>query len=122
MWDDAKYKRFSQLRDREWKGALTAEEKAELAAMTQELYDMEAAYLQPATERLEQETAQLRAELERVARHNQRLDALIRRKESLLAKVNAFIAEAEAEQEELQREYQAIRGEPALEEEVEVSR
>jgi ElaB/YqjD/DUF883 family membrane-anchored ribosome-binding protein len=116
MWDDTKRQRFHQLRDLEWQGALTAEEKAELSAMMQELCDMEAAYLQPATERLQQETAQLRSELEQALERNRRWDALIHRKQALIARVNEFVAETEAAREALQKEYQAIL------EEVEVSR
>jgi hypothetical protein len=36
------------------------------------------------------------------------LEGLIRRKEALLARVNAFVTEVEAEQEALQRAYQAM--------------
>ena len=108
MWNEAQYQRFQQLRDREWCGELTAEEKHELAAMMQELCDMEATYLQPATDRLQHETAQLQAELEQVLERNQQFNVLIHRKETLLARVQVFVAEAEAEHEALQQAYRAI--------------
>jgi hypothetical protein len=56
MWDETKRQRYNQLRDREWEGTHTAEEKTELATMMQEICGMEATYLQPATERLQQES------------------------------------------------------------------
>ena len=84
MWTDVQRQRFNHLRDREWRGTLTPEEQRKLAAMMQEICDMEATYLQPATDRLQHETAQLRAELEQVLRRNRQLDTLTQRKEALL--------------------------------------
>jgi hypothetical protein len=120
MWDNVKRQRYNHLRTREWEGMLTEAEQAELAAMTQELYDAEAVYLRPATERLQHDTAQLRTKLERVLERNRRLEALVRRKEALLARVEAFVGEAEAEQEALQRVYQAIMAGSSPEEDAEV--
>jgi len=94
MWDNAKRQRYNLLRHREWEGGLSTEEQTELAAMIQEISNLEATYLQPATERLQQETAQLHVELERTIERKRRLDGLIRRKEALLARVNAFVTEA----------------------------
>jgi hypothetical protein len=122
MWDETKRQRYNQLRDREWEGTLTAEETTELAAMMQEICDMEATYLQPATERLQQDTARWRTELEHVVERNGQLEALIRRKEALLARINAFIAEVTTEQEVLQQTYHTIMGDPPHTEEIEVSR
>jgi len=122
MWDEIKRQRYNQLRDREWEGTLTAAEKTELAARMQELCDMEATYLQPATERLQQETAHWRTELEHMVERNSQLVALVRRKEALLARINAFVAEVTTEQETLQQAYRTIMGEPPHPEEVEVSR
>jgi len=122
MWDETQRQRYNQLRDHEWEGTLTAEEKTELAAMMQEICDMEATYLQPATERLQQDTAHRRTELEHVVERNSQLAALIRRKEALLARINTFIAEVTTEQEVLQQAYSTIMGEPPHTEEIEVSR
>ena len=122
MWDKTKRQCYNHLRDREWEGTLTVEEKTELAAMMHELCDMEATYLQPATERLQQETAHWRTELEHVVERNAQLAALIRRKEALLARINAFIAEVATEQEVLWQAYRTIMGEPPHTEEVEVRR
>src|SRR5215470_1327229 len=122
MWDETKRQRYNQLRDREWQGTLTVEEKTELAAIMQELCDMEATYLQPATERLQQETAHWRTELAHVVERNAQLEVLIRRKEALLARINAFIAEVTTEQEALWQTYRTIMGEPPHTEEVESSR
>jgi hypothetical protein len=112
MWDETKRQRYNQLRDREWEGTLTAEEKTELATMMQEICNMEATYLQPATERVQQDTAHRRTELEHVVECNGQLEGLIHRKEALLARVNAFIAEVTTEQEVLQQAYRPIMGEP----------
>ena len=120
MWDHAKRQRYNLLRQREWEGELTAEEQTELAAMIQEICDLEAAYLQPATEQLQQESAQLRAELEHMLERKHRLEGLIRRKEALLARVNAFVTEVETEQEALQRAYEAMTAERMPKEEAEV--
>jgi hypothetical protein len=84
MWDNVTRQRYNHLRTCEWEGLLTEAEQAELAAMTQGLYDAEAVYLRPATARLQHDTAQLRTRLERVLERNRRLEALARRKEALL--------------------------------------
>jgi hypothetical protein len=64
MWDHAKRQRYNLLRQREWERGLTVEEQTELAAMIQEICDLEATYLQPATEQLQQESDQLHTELD----------------------------------------------------------
>jgi hypothetical protein len=84
MWDETRRQRYTQLRNREWEGTLTVEEQTELTTMMQELCNLEATYLQPATERLQQETAHWRTELEHVVEGNCQLEALIHRKEALL--------------------------------------
>jgi hypothetical protein len=122
MWDETRRQRYNQLRKREREGTLTAEEQTELAAMMQELCNLEAIYLQPATEHLQQETAHWRTELEHVVECNRQLEALIHRKEALLARIHAFIAEVTTEQEALQQAYRTIMGEPPHPEEAEVSR
>ena len=48
-------------------------------------------------------TAHRRTELEHVVEHNAQLEALIHRKEALLARINAFIAEVTTEQTEFHR-------------------
>jgi hypothetical protein len=53
---------------------------------------------------------------------NGQLAALVRRKEALLARINAFVAEVTTEQETLQQAYRTIMGEPPHPEEVEASR
>jgi hypothetical protein len=121
MWDETKRQRYNQLRGHEWEGTLTAEEKAELAAMMQEICDMEATYLQPATERLQQDTAQQRIELEQVVERNGQLEGLIHRKDTLLSRINTFIVEVTTEQAVLQQTYRTIMGEPPHTEEIEVS-
>ena len=62
MWNDEQKLRFQELRTRERQQELTDVEKAELARMIGELEEEEAAYLRPATQRLEQRNIQMAAE------------------------------------------------------------
>jgi hypothetical protein len=122
MWDETKRQRYNWLRDWEWAGTLTAEEKTELANVMQEICNLESTYLQPATARLQQDATRWRAELQQVVERNRQLEALIHRKEALLTRVNTFIAEATTEQAAVQQSYRTIMGEPPPTEEVETSR
>ena len=89
MWDDHKQARFNALRAAERRGTLTDAERTELAALTQELDALEAAYLTPATERIQQEREALEAQ-------NQQVEALLRERQAYLAQVRAQVAELEA--------------------------
>ena len=89
MWDDDKQARFNALRPAERRGTLTDAERTELAALTQELDALEAAYLTPATERIQQEREALEAQ-------NPQVEALLRERQAYLAQVRALVAELEA--------------------------
>ncbi len=62
MWNDEQRQRFQALRTRERQQGLTASEKTELAQMIQELEEEEAAYLRPATQRLEHRNLEMAAQ------------------------------------------------------------
>jgi hypothetical protein len=86
MWDQLKRERFRHLRRREDEGALTPEEQNELALMIEEIENEEAAYLRPATERLDRE-------LERIEARTRALATLARRREALVAQMEAMLSE-----------------------------
>ena len=88
MWEEQKRTRFHQLRQRQEKRALAEAEQAELAFLTQELEAAEAAFLTPATERLRQERKILETQ-------NRNLEVLALRKEALVRRLSALLAEAQ---------------------------
>jgi hypothetical protein len=104
MWDQEKRSRFQELRQRqEEDDALTEADRSELAQMIQELEAAEASYLEPAAERL-------RRERENVAAQNRRLESLATRKEALTARLQSFLAEAQAERRAIVRELAEVMG------------
>ena len=86
MWDEAKQSRFDTLRRAAWQRTLTTAERAELPALTQELDTLEAAYLQPATERIQRER-------EGLEEQNRKLEDLLHEQQASLAEVRAVVAE-----------------------------
>ncbi len=103
MWNAEKAARLENLREREAEGSLTASEHAELALMFREIEEAEATYLRPATERLVQET-------QRIAAQNQALEALLRREETLAARLLDTVNDLEAERRAIDRELARILG------------
>jgi D-serine dehydratase len=99
MWDDQKRQRFQELR--EPNRQLNAMEQAELAALVQELEDMEAAYLKPANERLRQETA-------RLEERNRHLESLIKRRKVLAQRLQNTLQEALAEECAIESELASV--------------
>lgn len=86
MWNEEQKQRFQVLRTRERQDELTASEQGELARMIQELEEEEAAYLRPATQRLEQrnldmvaQNAALKTLIEREKRLNQYLQRVLKK-------------------------------------------
>ena len=86
MWNDEQKQRFQMLRNRQRQQALTISEQAELARMIEELEEEEAAYLRPATRRLEQrnlqnaaQNAALKTLVEREKRLNRYLQRVLRK-------------------------------------------
>jgi hypothetical protein len=103
MWDEGKGQRFQQLRQQDLLGLLTEGEQAELASLRQELESVEAAYLAPATQRLRQQR-------ESIEIQNSRLEALIRRKESLAQRLGDFLQDARAERDAIEGELAVVLG------------
>jgi len=103
MWGDLKRRRFQQLREKELQGLLTQIEQAELASLVQELHAAEAAYLAPATRRL-------REEREAIETQNGSLQTLVRRKESLVARLRDFLEDARVERDAIEGELAAVLG------------
>jgi hypothetical protein len=99
MWEQQQRERFQQLRQRE--SVLTEAERAELAALVQELETAEAAYLAPATERL-------RHDRETIDAQNRSLEILTRRKEALAQRLRDFLTETQAEQRAIESELAAV--------------
>jgi hypothetical protein len=115
MWDEDKQARFNALRAAERKGTLTPDESAELAALTQELDAVEAAYLTPATERARQERETLEAQ-------NRQLEELLREQQDYLAEVREVVAELEAREQSWRKRFAEITGRELTEEKAEASR
>lgn len=101
MWEEQKHRRFQELRQRQQGGRLSEAEQAELALLVQELEAVEAAYLNPATQRLRQERRTLEEK-------NRSLETLVRRKETLARRLCDFLAEAQAERKAIERELTAV--------------
>jgi hypothetical protein len=99
MWDEQKRQRFQWLRQREQQ--LSAAEQTELASLVKELETAEAAYLQPATERLRQER-------ELMEKQNGELEKLSARKQDLAQRLGRVLADARAEQRSIETEVAAV--------------
>ena len=95
MWNDVKRKRFNDLRNLD--RPLTLSEQEELDGMVRELEADEAAYLQPATERLNREN-------EQAARRNEELRKLAERKQALVVKLQKVLADTRVEQQAIAKE------------------
>ncbi|GAC1310566.1 MAG: hypothetical protein NVSMB27_47500 [Ktedonobacteraceae bacterium] len=82
MWDEEQKQRFQTLRTRQRTDELNEAEQAELARMIRDLEEEEAAYLRPATQRLEesnrQKTAQ-NAALKTLVEREKRLNRYLRK-------------------------------------------
>jgi hypothetical protein len=103
MTNDQQHSRIEKLREMQFQGLLTEVEQAELKRLIQEIEAVEAAYLAPATDRVRQERVAIELQ-------NRSLEALVRRKESLVTKLRNFLAEAQAERRMIAREFAAVMG------------
>jgi hypothetical protein len=103
MWSDEQQTRLNALRAAERQGTLTAAERTELAALTQTLDALEAAYLTPATARVQQEREALEAQ-------NRQLEELLHEQQSYLAEVRGLVAELQTREERWRARYAAITG------------
>jgi hypothetical protein len=114
MWSEAKQTHFNALRAAERQGTLTAAERTELAALTQELDTLEAAYLTPATARVQQEREALEAQ-------NRQLEELLHEQQTYLAEVRSLVAELQRREQRWRARYAAIIGRAWAAEETEAS-
>lgn len=101
MWNEGQKQRFQALRDHEWRKELTAEEQAELDQMIRELEEEEAAYLQPATERLEVRNHQLAAQ-------NEALKTLVKREKRLNRYLQKVLSKVDSERVAIAAELASI--------------
>jgi len=87
MWDTVKQQQLNELREREQKGTLTAEERQTLECLLHELEQEEWERLRPALHRLREEQKPLREEYGRLRSQNAVLAALAERQEAQLARL-----------------------------------
>lgn len=80
---------------------MTEAEQDELRLLIEEIESAEAKYLRPATERL-------RREREGVEAQNRALQALLHRKEALVARLRTVLAESQAERQAIDEEMARI--------------
>jgi len=114
MWDMVKQQQLNELREREQKGTLTAEERQTLECLLHELEQEEWERLRPALHRLREEQKPLREEYGRLRSQNAVLAALAERQEELLARARAQLAELLSEHAVLKTEYERITGQPLM--------
>ena len=94
MWTTAMQTQLNALRAAERQGTLTEAERAELAALTQQLDALEASCLTPATTRVQQEREALEAQ-------NRQLEALLHEQQIYLGDVRNLVAELQAREQQL---------------------
>ncbi|MBI3408207.1 MAG: hypothetical protein HY040_07610 [Planctomycetes bacterium] len=99
MWNEQKRKRFQQLRERE--SELTDVERAELAILVHELDTAELTYLSGATERLRHQRLNTEAQL-------LSLEALARRRQALVQRLDNVLSEARAERHAIESELASV--------------
>src|SRR2546423_5716096 len=97
MWDEERHARFQALRTANRQGSLSEADRAELAGLIRELEDEEAAYLRPASQRLEEEARQLEA-------HTAPLREILKREKRLAARLERELSAAQKEQDSLRDE------------------
>ena len=114
MWDEVKQARFNALRIAERQETLTEAEGVELLALTQELDALEAAYLQPVTERVRQER-------EALGEQNSKLEELLREQQDYLAEIRTLVADLEVRARQWRQRYMDITGRDWVEDKAETS-
>lgn len=114
MWDAVKQARFNVLRAAQRQGVLTETEGVELLSLTQELDTLEAAYLQPATERVRQER-------EPLGEQNNKLEELLREQQDYLTEIRTLVADLEVRARRWRQRYMDITGRDWVEDKAETS-
>jgi Rod binding domain-containing protein len=105
MWTAEQRQLYNDLREREWAGTLTDEERAGLAALMQQLNDREAAYLAPANERKAQEVAAMTTTVEQLESQNHRLREYLRERQAFLSRVKSLVADIRAEDRQMRERF-----------------
>jgi phage-related minor tail protein len=116
MWTDKQRQRYNLLREREDAGRLTAEERAELAALMQALSDHEAAYLGASNERKAREIAETAAAVGRLEAQNRELREYLRVRQAFLKRVKSLVADIQAEDRRMRERFANViplLGEPS---------
>jgi predicted nuclease with TOPRIM domain len=101
MWDQQKRQRYHDLWQRNVKFGLSDTEQQELRQLIHEVEAEESAYLSPAT-------ARLRRSREQLETLNHALQRLVDRKETLVSRLRAVLAEAEAERQAITDEVEQL--------------
>jgi hypothetical protein len=110
-WNDITSERLLELRLKELKDTLTAEEAEELATLFAYLEGEEATRLMPAIDFLQVEQAALRERLQQVQSENEELASLLSRQEQLVSEAHRWLAEFTRRHEALQHQYSLLTGE-----------
>lgn len=111
MWNEEKQHLFDGLREKEYAGTLTDEERQQLDELFAELDREEAELLRPAMERSLLREQALDAEIAQTRARLAALEALAERQAGLRARAEAVLAELRAEQKALQIEYEQTTSE-----------
>ena len=110
MWDTTRQQQLDALQRQAEAGTLTAAECQQLDDLLAAVEEAEAAALQPALRRLQQEHDQLQGEQARLQEQNAALAALAEKQAALLARARAQLESVVREREALRLEYeQALR-------------
>lgn len=104
-WTAEVAERFSELRQKELAGTLSAEEKDELAALFAVIEADEKLYLAGAMTRLREEDALLQAQIEKRQQENMELAHIISQQEQLIADARRWIAEFERRHLSIQQSF-----------------
>lgn len=104
MWNEQKSARFRELRSHD-RMRLSESEQQELAKLTRDLEAAEAAYLAPATQRLEHEGEQVENQI-------RNLQNLVQRKRNFVRRLRDFLVEAENERRAIDSELAAVLASP----------
>jgi chromosome segregation ATPase len=112
MWNDARQKRFDELREAEAQGTLTAEERSELTALIAERCQREAAAIEAAAQQAEEQNTELEGQIQQLQAQNNELEALVHEQEAYLAEVQAMIARMEERRRDWRERYAKVTGRP----------
>jgi hypothetical protein len=105
MWSEEQRRRYGRLREYELHRALTREEQAELAALIQQLCDLEAAYLTAANDRTAQEIEVAEEAVQHLEKQNRELQEYLRERQAFLARAKSLVADIQAENRRMRERF-----------------